>query len=192
MDAGSDEDDADRDATADAGADEILELMQVGEGIMSKTFADRSRHADTAGGAADADDVNQVQKLVNERSQARALRDFVTVNAIADELRVLHNVEVLDDEGVWVCQQTGDTGGARSGPLNALLYYQLHLTHTENSEAFKSLDPEVPACTLSAEESQALVDLRTAARRAWQVLNLIFHVPLLNSHTNVSQHAYTC
>jgi hypothetical protein len=93
--------------------------------------------------------VQEIQRLINERSEFRKARDFEQADALRDRLRFDYAVEIYDHKGLW------EGPGGLAGPMNLMA-----------SPNFKAPPTKEVACKYSKEEVQDLVYERTAARRS--------------------------
>ena len=105
--------------------------------------SDRSRPYEQSSYSLQAQDVATIQDLVNERSEAKGVRDYQVADDILDELRANFNVEVNDRLRMW------SVGGDFGIPQSNGKY-----TMSEMSET-----PE------DAKEIQQLVEERNEARK---------------------------
>ena len=92
--------------------------------------------------------LQEIQDLVNERSQYRKIRDYSSADDIRDRLRFNYKVEIYDHKGMW------EGPGGLVGPLNKFASPQ------DKAPATKQV-----ACSLSKEEVRKYVEQRTIARR---------------------------
>jgi cysteinyl-tRNA synthetase len=93
--------------------------------------------------------VQEIQRLINERSEFRKARDFEQADALRDRLRFDYAVEIYDHKGLW------EGPGGLAGPMNLMA-----------SPNFKAPPTKEVACKYNKEEVQDLVYERTAARRS--------------------------
>ena len=102
-------------------------------------------------------DVAAVEALIEERSLARRSRDWSTADAIRDELRDDHNVELYDSDLQWQVGQRGQRSNGGGGGKGGFKYDASNygpLGHDYERED----DSEMP------EETTAVVDELLASR----------------------------
>lgn len=136
---------------ADDDDDFLAQLMDEGEKLLSE-----SAELMDSGGCIDSDGENrivsdlekEIQLLVDERSKTRALKDYISADAIKEELLQRFNVVILDKAGQWICRSKG-----LSGPLNAKKFDMELRYHNEAT------------APISTERIQYLIDMRSVAMK---------------------------